>query len=118
MGEELASDVALEAADGFGLGFAFVAAAAEVRAGVGVVGEAGDDDAPQGAVGLAVAGPAESMALLLAALPVPGPRHRRGARRIVRFGCGASSLRQRRGVRQRYRCRPRVVRSFLVRSRR
>src|SRR3974377_943866 len=72
MGEELASDVALEAADGFGLGFAFVAAASEVRAGVGVVGEAGDDDAPQGAVGLAVAGPAEAMSLLLAAGCVQG----------------------------------------------
>lgn len=66
-GVELACDVALEAADGFGFGFAFGAAALEVVAGGGVIGEAGDDDASEGAVGLSVTGPAESVSLLLAA---------------------------------------------------
>ena len=64
---ELACDVLLEAADGFGFGFAFGAAGLEVAAGCGVVGEAGDHDPPQGAVGLAVTGSAEAMSLLFAA---------------------------------------------------
>ena len=64
---ELACDVLLEAADGFGFGFAFGAAALEVAAGRRVVGEAGDHDPPQGAVGLAVTGTAEPMSLLFAA---------------------------------------------------
>jgi hypothetical protein len=66
-GVELACDVTLEAADGFGFGLAFGAAALEVVAGGGVIGEARDDDAPEGTVGLAVTGPAESVSLLLAA---------------------------------------------------
>ena len=64
---ELARDVALEAADGFGFGLAFGAAALEVATSRGVVGEAGDNDAPKGAVGLTVSTAAESMPLLFAA---------------------------------------------------
>ncbi len=60
-GVELSCDVALEAADGFGLGLAFGASTLEVVAGWGVVGEAGDDDSPQGAVGLTITGSAEAM---------------------------------------------------------
>jgi hypothetical protein len=64
---ELAGDVALEAADGFGLGLAFGAAPLDVATCRRVVGESGDHDAPQGAVGLTVAAAAESMPLLFAA---------------------------------------------------
>ena len=66
-GVELAGDVALEAADGFGFGLAFGAASLEVVAGCGVVGEPGDHDAPERAVGLTVTTTAESMPLLFAA---------------------------------------------------
>ena len=52
---ELSGDVALETADRFGFCFAFGAAALEVAAGLGAVGEAGNDDAPECAVGLAIA---------------------------------------------------------------
>src|SRR4051794_28943190 len=64
---ELAGDVALEAADGFGFGLAFGAAPLEIATSRGIVGEAGDHDAPEGAVGLTVAAAAESMPLLFAA---------------------------------------------------
>jgi hypothetical protein len=71
-GVELSGDVALEAADGFGFGFALGAAALEVVAVGGVVGEAGDHDPPQGAVGLTISRAAESMALLFAAGSIEG----------------------------------------------
>ena len=64
---EFACDVALEASDGFGFGFSFVAAALEVVACRGVVGETCDHDAPERTVGLTVAAAAESVSLLFAA---------------------------------------------------
>ena len=64
---EAAGDVALEAADGFGFGLAFGAASLEIATSLGVVGEAGDHDAPEGAVRLTVTAAAESMPLLFAA---------------------------------------------------
>ena len=66
-GVELSCDVALEAADGFGFGFAFGASALEVAAGRGVVGKACDHDPPQCAVGLAITSTAETVTLLFAA---------------------------------------------------
>src|SRR4051812_29889868 len=61
---ELAGDVALEAADGFGFGLAFGAAPLEIATSRGIVGEAGDHDAPEGAVGLTGAAAAGAMPLL------------------------------------------------------
>jgi hypothetical protein len=63
---ELSGDVALEAADGFGFGLALAETALEVAPCVGVVGEPADHDPPERRVGLAVAGAAESVSLLLA----------------------------------------------------
>jgi hypothetical protein len=63
---ELAGDVSLEAADGFGFGFAVGETALEVAPGVGVVGEPADHDPPERRVGLAISGAAESVSLLLA----------------------------------------------------
>jgi hypothetical protein len=56
IGVELSCDVALEAADRFGFGFAFFASALKVVASGWVVGGARDHDPPQSAVGLAVPG--------------------------------------------------------------
>ena len=64
---EFACDVTLEATDGFGFGFAFGAAALEVCACRRVVGEAGDNDPPEGTVGLTIATTTEAMSLLFAA---------------------------------------------------
>src|SRR4051812_49937664 len=67
---ELAGDVALEAADGFGFGLAFGAAPLEIATSRGIVGEAGGHQAPEGAVGLAGAAAAVSMPLLFVARPI------------------------------------------------
>jgi len=105
---ELSCDVALEAADGFGCGFAFGAAALEVMAGCGVVRQAGDHDPPEGAVGLTVAAAVESMPLLFAARGVEGaaPQSRATVRslriRLVLSPAATSSapaVRDRPGVR-------------------
>ena len=52
---DVAGEVALEAADGFAGGLAFAAAAGDVVLGLGVAAGAGDDDAVQCGVDLAVA---------------------------------------------------------------
>src|SRR4051794_6360792 len=69
---ELAGDVALEAADGFGFGLAFGAAPLEIATSRGIVGEAGDHDAPEGGVGLTGAAAAEAMAVFFSAPPIGG----------------------------------------------
>ena len=51
---DLAGDVSLEAADGFPAGFAFGDAAGEVVAGTGIPAQAGQGDAVERGVGLAV----------------------------------------------------------------
>jgi hypothetical protein len=52
---DLASDVALQDADHLGLGLALFDSALEIELGLGVVRDAYHDDAPQRAVGLAIA---------------------------------------------------------------
>ncbi len=64
--EDLAGDVALEDADDLGFGSAFLEAAGDIGAGAGVGAHAGDDDDPEGAVGLAVAAAVEPLACHLA----------------------------------------------------
>src|SRR3954471_18789834 len=59
---DLAGDVALEAADDFGLGLALAAAALGVGAGAGAVAQAADRDHVEGAVGVAVAAVVEPVA--------------------------------------------------------
>ena len=51
---DLAGEVAFEAADGFAAGFAFGDAAGEVVAGAGIPAQAGQSDAVERGVGLAV----------------------------------------------------------------
>src|SRR5277367_2027315 len=58
---DLAGDVALQAADDLFLGQSFVGAPGDVGAGGGVVAHPGDDDPPQGVVGLAVAAGIEAV---------------------------------------------------------
>ncbi len=81
MSPGLAGDVALEDADDLALGEAFLDAALHVAAGAGVAAHAGDDDAPEGVVGLAVAAGVEAMAGDLA-----GGRGDRGDATEVRPG--------------------------------
>ena len=59
---DAAGEVAFEAADGFSGGFAFGAFAGEVVAGFGVTAGAGDRDAVDGGVDLAVAAAVEAVA--------------------------------------------------------
>src|SRR3954454_25347533 len=61
--EELAGDVALEAADDLGLGLAFGGAALGVGAGAVAVAQPADGDHVQRAVGVAVAAVTEAMAV-------------------------------------------------------
>ena len=65
-GIDLAGDIALEAADDLGLGQALGGAPLDVRAGRGVGAHPGDDDPPQGVIGLAVAAGVEAVAGALA----------------------------------------------------
>src|SRR4051812_20853708 len=67
---DLAGDEALEAAEGLSLSESFVHPTFDVGAGSRVAGHAGDDDAPERGVGLAVATPVEAMSLLFAAAGV------------------------------------------------
>src|SRR5260221_10663267 len=59
-GIDLAGDVALEAADDLGLGQALGGAPLDVGAGRGVGAHPGDDDPPQGVIGLAIAAGVEA----------------------------------------------------------
>src|SRR4051794_13758965 len=65
--EHFAGDVALDAADRFGLGFAFADTSLEVGTGACVGGEPDDGDPPQGRVELAVAAAVEPVTGGLAA---------------------------------------------------
>jgi hypothetical protein len=60
---DVAGELALEAADGFAGGLAFRLAAGDVVLGCGVAAGAGDDDAVQGGVDLAVAALVEALSL-------------------------------------------------------
>src|SRR6266545_5785436 len=60
---DVAGEVALEAADRFAGGLAFAASAFDVGAGLGVAAGAGDDDAVQRGVDLAVAALVEALSL-------------------------------------------------------
>src|SRR3954452_20044059 len=60
---DVAGEVALEAADGFAGGLAFGAAPVDVVLGLGVAAGAGDDDAVQCGVDLAVAALVEALSL-------------------------------------------------------
>src|ERR1019366_5671438 len=62
VGVDLAGDVALEAADDLGLGFTLCCAAFDVGAGGRVGAHAGEQDPPQGVVGLAVSAGVEPVA--------------------------------------------------------
>ncbi len=62
LSEELAGDVALQAADDLAVGLAFGSSSFDVGAGGGVGAESGDHDDVDGAVELAVAGAVESVA--------------------------------------------------------
>src|ERR1039458_7583731 len=66
MSVDLAGDVALQDPDDFTLGAPLLHSALEIGLRVRVVGDADHDDAPQRAVGLAVAATVESMACHLA----------------------------------------------------
>ena len=63
---DVADDVALEAADGFAGALAFGAAPGDVVLGLGVAAGAGDGDAVQGGIDLAVAAAIEPVSLRLA----------------------------------------------------
>src|SRR6266545_4025483 len=79
---DVAGEVALEAADRFAGGLAFAASAFDVGAGLGVAAGAGDDDAVQRGVDLAVAALVEALSLGVA-----------GAGRDRRDAGGARELR-------------------------
>ena len=64
--EDLAGDVALQAADGFPAGLALGDTAGEAGAGMAVSAQPGQHDGVQGAVGASVAAAVESAALGLA----------------------------------------------------
>jgi hypothetical protein len=65
--EDFAGDVALETADGFGLGLSFGLAFGEVVVGAVVAAESDDDDPPESGVGETIAGAVESVSVGLAA---------------------------------------------------
>ena len=58
---DLAGDVALQHADDLALGTTFLHSALHVGLSLGIGGQPGDDDDPEGAVGLAITSPVQSM---------------------------------------------------------
>src|SRR3954470_21565267 len=85
---EAAGEVALEAADGFFGALAFGALAGDVVLGFGMAAQAGDGDAVDGGVDLAVAAAVEAMAVGLAG----ADRDRCDAGGAGKFGVGGESL--------------------------
>jgi hypothetical protein len=63
---DASGEVAFEAADGFACGLAFGGLASDVVLGLGVAAGAGDGDAVQGGIDLAVAAAIEPVSLRLA----------------------------------------------------
>ena len=80
----MAGEVALEAADGFLGGLAFGAFAVEVGAGFGVAAGAGDRDAVDGGVDLAVAAAVEAVAVGFAGADWDRGEAARARRRAIR----------------------------------
>src|SRR5437870_12939554 len=81
VGIDLAGDVAFEHSDDLRLGAALLQPALHVHLGPGIGSQAGDHDAPQRRVGLAVAAPVEAVAGHLA-------RGRLAVRRAALVGAG------------------------------
>src|SRR3954453_15981206 len=85
---DAAGEVALEAADGFFGAFAFGAFAGDVVLGLGVAAQAGDGDAVERRVDLAIAAAVESMAVGVAG--ADGNRGDAGGARQLCVGAKAS----------------------------
>src|SRR5215210_6014579 len=85
---DVAGEVALEAADRFAGGLAFVAAAGDVVLGCGVAAGAGDDDAVKRGVDLAVAALVEPLAVSVAR----AGGYRRDPSRAGLLGWGGEAL--------------------------
>src|SRR2546421_8047828 len=88
---DLASDVALEASEGFLLGEPFLHATVDVVGGARVADHAGENDLPQRGVGLSVTAAVETVTFLLPAAGIDGRRAtERRERRSSRSRSGLS----------------------------